>query len=212
MTSGVNISTSLEGGVMMLWTRRTRVQIPDLTVWISSSSSSLSSRAVSMDLPDPLSQFVSIVHRSRQVFQATSCIGKELLYIGSSWSFCLCWSMWRGPRELMSSSLLLLQCPVCLARLTWIVFSMGGRWPYNCCFVGCCLQDLEIWISHSTNTLGKDMNHLFFFQLWVNSWADWLFNLAMATSLKEGKTLNLKMLTFTYKWTSVTSYSYGGVG
>ena len=19
---------------------------------------------------------------------------------------------------------------------------MGGRWPYSCCFVGCCLQDL----------------------------------------------------------------------
>ena len=42
----------------------------------------------------------------------------------------------------MSSSLLLLQCPVCLVRLTLIVFVMGGRWPYSCCFVGCCLQDL----------------------------------------------------------------------
>ena len=28
----------------------------------------------------------------------------------------------------MSSSLLLQQCPVCLLRLTWIVFVMGGRW------------------------------------------------------------------------------------
>ena len=44
--------------------------------------------------------------------------------------------------SLMSSSLLLLQCPVCLVRLTWIVFVMGGRWPYNWCFVGCCRQDL----------------------------------------------------------------------
>ena len=44
--------------------------------------------------------------------------------------------------SLMSSSLLLQQCPACLARLTWIVFVMGGRWPYNCCIVGCCLQDL----------------------------------------------------------------------
>ena len=26
--------------------------------------------------------------------------------------------------------------------LTWIVFVMGGKWPYSCCFVGCCLQDL----------------------------------------------------------------------
>ena len=44
--------------------------------------------------------------------------------------------------SLMSSSLLLRQCPVCLVRLTWIVFVMGGRWPYSWCLVGCCDQDL----------------------------------------------------------------------
>ena len=44
--------------------------------------------------------------------------------------------------SLMSSSLFLQQCPACLVRLTWIVFVIGGRWPYNWCLVGCCLQDL----------------------------------------------------------------------
>ena len=44
--------------------------------------------------------------------------------------------------SLMSSSLLLQQCPVCLVRLTWIVFVIGGRWPYNWCLVGCYRQDL----------------------------------------------------------------------
>ena len=44
--------------------------------------------------------------------------------------------------SLMSSSLLLQQCPACLVRLTWIVFVTGGRWPYSWCFVGCCRQDL----------------------------------------------------------------------
>ena len=34
---------------------------------------------------------------------------------------------------LMSSSLLLQLCPACLLRLTWIVFVMGGRWPYSWC-------------------------------------------------------------------------------
>ena len=43
---------------------------------------------------------------------------------------------------LMSSSLLLQQCPVGLVRLTWIVFVMGGRWPYSWCLVECCRQDL----------------------------------------------------------------------
>ena len=42
----------------------------------------------------------------------------------------------------MSSSLLLQQCPECLVRLAWIVFVMGGRWPYSWCLVGCCCQDL----------------------------------------------------------------------
>ena len=41
-----------------------------------------------------------------------------------------------------SSSLLLQQCPACLARLTWIVFMIGGRWPYSWCLMGCCCQDL----------------------------------------------------------------------
>ena len=33
--------------------------------------------------------------------------------------------------SLMSSSLLLQQCPACLVRQTWIVFVMGGRWLYS---------------------------------------------------------------------------------
>ena len=44
--------------------------------------------------------------------------------------------------SLMNSSLLLQQCPACLVRLTWIVFVIGGRWPYSWCLVGCCRQDL----------------------------------------------------------------------
>ena len=44
--------------------------------------------------------------------------------------------------SLMSSSLLLQQCPACLVCLTWIVFMLGGSWPYSWCLVGCCRQDL----------------------------------------------------------------------
>ena len=63
----------------------------------------------------------------------------ELLYVGSS----------RSPREgvhrstsLLSSSLLLQQCPAYLVCLTLIVFVTGSRWPYSCYFVWCCYQDL----------------------------------------------------------------------
>ena len=63
------------------------------------SSSLSSSRAASTDLPDPFSPLVSIVHHSREVFEATPCIDTELLYIGSSWSSWLCSSIWRGSLE-----------------------------------------------------------------------------------------------------------------
>ena len=49
--------------------------------------------------------------------------------------------------SLMSSSLLLQQCPACLVRLTWIVFMIGGKWPYSWCLVGCCRQDLCVCVS-----------------------------------------------------------------
>ena len=52
--------------------------------------------------------------------------------------------------SLMSSSLLLQQCPACLVCLTWIVFMMGGRWLYSWCFVGCCSQD---WFNIARNIL-----------------------------------------------------------
>ena len=71
----------------------------------------------------------------------------------------------------MSSSLLLQQCLACLVCLTLTVVLMGCRWPYSCCFVGCCLWDLfninmrlvkawtavdwlsVIWISDLTNKI-----------------------------------------------------------
>ena len=43
--------------------------------------------------------------------------------------------------SLMSSSLLLQQCPACLVCLTWIVFVMRGKWPFCWCLVGCNHQD-----------------------------------------------------------------------
>ena len=67
--------------------------------YLGQKSSLSSCRPASTDLPYPLLLPVSIVHYSRQVFQATSCIGSELLYIGSSRSSNLFSSMWRGPRE-----------------------------------------------------------------------------------------------------------------
>ena len=44
--------------------------------------------------------------------------------------------------SLISLSLLLQHCPVHLAHLTLIVCEMRGKWPYNCCFVRCHVQDL----------------------------------------------------------------------
>ena len=62
-------------------------------------SSSSSCHTASTDLLDPPLSLVSIGHCSRRVFKAIFCIGTELLHIGSSWSFCLCSSICRGPKE-----------------------------------------------------------------------------------------------------------------
>ena len=43
-----------------------------------------------------------LIHYFQEVFQATSYIGTELLYISSSWSSNFCSSMWRGPQEYIS--------------------------------------------------------------------------------------------------------------
>ena len=55
-----------------------------------SSSSSSSCRAISADIPDALSPPLPIVHVFRPVFSVISRIDTDLIYIGSSWSSCLC--------------------------------------------------------------------------------------------------------------------------
>ena len=62
-------------------------------------------------------------------------------------------------KSLMSSSLLLQQCPTCLVRLTLRNFLMGSRWPYSYCFVGCCFSGLF-------NT-ARSWNHLTGCKWWV---------------------------------------------
>ena len=42
----------------------------------------------------------------------------------------------------MSSSIFLQQSSMYLARLTWMICVMRGKWPYRCNFAGCCFQDL----------------------------------------------------------------------
>ena len=73
--------------------------LSNITIFFLYESLSSSCHAASTDLPDPRSPPISIVHRTREVFKAKYCIVTELLYIGSSWSSCLCSSIWRGPQE-----------------------------------------------------------------------------------------------------------------
>ena len=71
------------------------------------SSSSSSCCTISMDIPDPLLPPFSIVHCFWQVLSTTSHISIELLYVGSSWSSCLCSSMWRSPQEYITYEFIL---------------------------------------------------------------------------------------------------------
>ena len=69
-------------------------------------SSSWSYCALSTDIPDPLSPHIPIVHCFWQILRATFRIGTELLYVGSSWTSCLCLSLWRGPQEYITYELI----------------------------------------------------------------------------------------------------------
>ena len=111
-------------------------------IYISSSSSSY--RAGSTDIPD-LSR-----HSSLSFIALGKSSGQQPVSSHSCWMYVRagrpafarpCVGIHKST-SLMSSSLLLQQCPACLVRLTWIVFVIGGRWPYSWCLVGCCCQDL----------------------------------------------------------------------
>ena len=110
-------------------------------IYISSSSSCC---AISMDIPDPLSPPQPIVHCLWQVFRVTCRIVTELLYVYSSGLSCLCSSMWRSPQEYITYELIPTSPTVsCMSDSSnLIVFVKGGRIPYSCCFVRCCLHDL----------------------------------------------------------------------
>ena len=107
-------------------------------------NSSSSCRATSLDILDPLSPLLPIVHhfgRSSGLHRVSSqrcCMQVRAGLPALAWP---CEGVHRRT-SFMSSSLLLQQCPACLVHLTLIVFVIGGRWPYSCCFVGCCLLDL----------------------------------------------------------------------
>ena len=81
--------------------RNTIISIRQISLSYDWSSSSSSCRAASIDIPDPLSPLLPIVHRLWPVFRSTSRILTELLYVCSSWSSCLCSSMRRGQQVVL---------------------------------------------------------------------------------------------------------------
>ena len=96
----------------------------------------------------------------------------------------------------MRPSLLLQHCPACLVRLTWIVFLMGGRWPYSWGFVGCCRQDLVHNLELAAAGIGLHVN--------AHKTEYICFNQAGDISLLERTSLQLIVI-FTYLGSSVSS-------
>ena len=73
---------------------------------IHTSSSSSSCCAAGMDIPDPLSPLLHIIHYLWQVFRATSRILTYLLDVCSSWSSCFCSAICAGPSEYITYELI----------------------------------------------------------------------------------------------------------
>ena len=115
----------------------------DFNIYISSW------RAASTDIPDPLSLHVSLSFiafgRSSGLHPVSShscCMNVRAGRPAFDWLY----AGVQRSTSLTISSLLLQQCPACLVRLAWIVFVIGGRWPYSWRRVGCCCQDLYPYI------------------------------------------------------------------
>ena len=95
------------------------------------SSSSSSCHAISTGILDPLSPPLPIAHRFQLVIRLHDVSTQSCSIIVRDG----CPAVPRPCEEvhkstsLMSSSLLLQQCPACLVRLILIVFVMGDRWP-----------------------------------------------------------------------------------
>ena len=76
----------------------------------------------------------------------------------------------------MCLPLLLQQSPACFICLTWMVFEMGGKWQYSCCFIGCFFKSLfktthsNIYIYIYIQT--KD-TRILFLQTRVNNFCHW---------------------------------------
>ena len=101
-------------------------------------SSTSSSRAASTDIPDPLSPFLSFIAFGRSSGLHPVSSHNCYMYVRAGRpAFAWPYAGVHRSTSLMSSSLLLQQCPACLVRLTCIVFVMGGNRSYSWCLVGC---------------------------------------------------------------------------
>ena len=107
----------------------------------TSSSSSSSCRAASTDITRHFSLSLIASGRSSGLHPVSSHSCSMYVRAGRP-AFAWPYAGVHRSTSLMSSSLLLQQCPACLVRLTCIVFVMGGRWPYSWCLVGCYRQNL----------------------------------------------------------------------
>ena len=102
------------------------------------SSSSSSCRSISADLPDPFPPPLSSVNRFRLVFKATSPSAQSCCIIGSSWSYCLCSSMWWGSQEYVTYEFVPTSPAVSRMSGSSNLDSFRDGWWVAVC----CLQDL----------------------------------------------------------------------
>ena len=101
--------------------------------------------ADNMDSFDSISPSILISYQSWQIFYTLNSVFTKLwnvsFFAGGPTLICPFVRIHRR-KSLMSLSLVSLQYPVCLVNLIWMVCEIRGKWPYSCCYVRCCFQDL----------------------------------------------------------------------
>ena len=98
-------------------------------------SSAAAYHAASMDFPDSLLPFISIINCSQQIFKTSSCAIQ--IYCRS---VLICQPTLTRPCEGVHRSSLIMSSSLMSFSLLESL-EMGGKWLYSCCFVRCCFLD-----------------------------------------------------------------------
>ena len=83
------------------------------------------------------------IHCAWQVFLIESCVRAELFLVNYCWLVNTITTMWRDLLVNVTYQFVFSSPAVsCMSCTFWMILAMEGKWPYRCCFMEFCFQNL----------------------------------------------------------------------